>query len=99
METFAGEKFREFHDIATFCKRFICEFFSGDLYSVWAAICESFIREILNLNRSAKVSTCESFSCYSISNVAASVTTPTYHAHEPLGLRFLAKTTLMYVHM
>ena len=56
---------------------------------MWAAICDGFICEILNLNQSATVFTCESFHLVS---VAVCVTTSTCHAHEPLGLQFIEKT-------
>ena len=46
---------------------------------------------MLNLTSSQKFSPAK-VSNYSIGDVAASVTTPTFHAHEPLGLLFLATT-------
>ena len=65
----------------------LLEFFrAGDRESVWAAIRESFIGEMLYPNQSDKDFIRESFQLLN-PQVAVVVTTPTYHALVQLGLK------------
>ena len=60
---------------------------------MWAAIHESCIREMHYFNKFRKFSPTK-VPKYSIDEVSVRVTTPTYHAHEPLGMQILARTLL-----
>ena len=52
---------------------------------------KAFIREMLYFNQFRKFSP-EKVLIYSIDKVIVRVTTPTHHAHEPLGMQILART-------
>ena len=60
---------------------------------MWAAICESFIGEMLHLTNPQKYSIAKD-SDYLKGEVAKSLTMPTCPAHKPFGLQFLAKTLI-----
>ena len=60
-----GENVREFRGIAAFRESFIREFVRAHAHNTGqSAICESFIREMLNFNQFAKVFTHECFPLY-----------------------------------
>ena len=77
----SGENYANCTVLPPFAKVLSAGFCAGERESVQAAIRESFVREMLYLNQSVKVSS------YSIGKYAH-----THHALVPIGLQILAKT-------
>ena len=97
-ETFADENLHEFNNISAFCKKFyprifvrgLVEHVGGNRWKFYSR--HPSLKPIRESFRLQKFPSTQS-------ERSPRVTTPTCHAHEPLGLQFVAKTLVhVYVH-